>query len=169
MKTRKEWLNLHNRAGVGALLWLALTDEEGPVTFASQHLLSLGAFDVTHVPGALLVVRWTLVLLQRVGPGNKAADTLVTRYIVSKSWSFSNSLNDRYRYSSARTSQHTSLRLYSMSKHSLISVVLYAQPFVDLLLPCPLLSQPSAKPGHHRCNADLSHSRYKDNNWVYVF
>lgn len=31
-------------------------------------------------------------------------------------------------------------------KHLLISLILYAQPFVDLLLPCPLLCQPSAEP-----------------------
>lgn len=57
----------HHRAGVGALLRLTLPDEEGPVTLSPQHLLSLRALDVSHVPGALVVVRWALILLQRVG------------------------------------------------------------------------------------------------------
>lgn len=54
--SHKHKLNLHYRTGVGALLRLALTDEEGPITFASQHFLGLGAFDVTHIPGTLIVV-----------------------------------------------------------------------------------------------------------------
>lgn len=57
----------HHGAGVGALLRLTLPDEEGPVTLAPQHLLGLRALDVSHVPGALVVVRRALVLLQRVG------------------------------------------------------------------------------------------------------
>lgn len=70
--------NLHDRTGVRALLWLALPDEEGSVTFASQHFLSLGAFDVTHIPGALIMVGWALVLLQWVG----AADTGIKQALV---------------------------------------------------------------------------------------
>lgn len=39
-------------------------------------------------------------------------------------------------------------------KHSLISVVLDPQPLIDLLLPRPLLSQPSADPTRRRFNND---------------
>lgn len=39
------------------------------------------------------------------------------------------------------------------SSHLLISIVLYTQPFIDLLLPRPLLRQPSEKPEDNRINA----------------
>lgn len=65
-------MNLHYRAGVRALLRLTVSDEEGPVALAPQHLLGLSPLDIADVPGALVVVRRALVLLQRVGAANKA-------------------------------------------------------------------------------------------------
>lgn len=41
-------------------------------------------------------------------------------------------------------------------EHSLIGVVLDPQPLIDLLLPRPLLSQPSADPARRRFNNDNS-------------
>lgn len=96
---RKHKPHLHYRTGVGALLWLALADEEGPVTSASQHFLGLTALDVTHVPGTLIVVGRVLILLQRVRAGLnkiKAAD-MQSRQAINKTLSSNHSLNDRWR------------------------------------------------------------------------
>lgn len=45
----------HHRAGVAASL-AALTNEEGAISLAAQHFLSLCAVDLAHVPGAFLMV-----------------------------------------------------------------------------------------------------------------
>lgn len=72
--------NLHYGAGVRALLWLALTDEKGSITFASQHFLSLGALDVAHVPGTLVMVGWALIFFQ----WERAEDAMNKNYQAGK-------------------------------------------------------------------------------------
>lgn len=54
----------HNGACVTAPL-AALPDEEGPVSFATQHLLCLRAVDVAHVPRTLLTVGEGVLILHQ--------------------------------------------------------------------------------------------------------
>lgn len=135
--------NSHYGAGVGALLRLALPDEEGPVTLAPQHFLSLGAFDVTHIPGTLVVVGRALVFLQRVGAANEETNAVTSCPQTNAELQPLPKLQVEIQRQPVITKQVAELGLHP--EHLLISVVLYAQPFVDLFLPRPLLCQPSAK------------------------
>lgn len=54
----------HNGACVTAPL-AALPDEEGPISFATQHLLRLCAVDLAHVPRAFLVVGEGVLILHQ--------------------------------------------------------------------------------------------------------
>lgn len=98
--------NSHYRTGVGALLRLTLPDEEGPVTLAPQHFLSLGALDVPHIPGTLIVVGRALVFLQRVGAANTELNGVVSCPLQKKTkkqkpkqtLSSNHSLNYRWRF-----------------------------------------------------------------------
>lgn len=100
--------DLHYRAGVRAFLWLTVTNEEGSITFASQHFLSLGAFDVTHVPGALIMVGWALVFLQWVGAGTAEINTENTSHTLHKSLQLLRWCDSRALFP-ALTHQHHSL------------------------------------------------------------
>lgn len=90
--------NSHYRTGVGALLRLTLPDEEGPVTLAPQHFLSLGAFDVTYIPGTLIVVGRALVFLQRVGAANTELNAVTSKKKPKQTLSSNHSLNYRWRF-----------------------------------------------------------------------
>lgn len=58
--------SFHNyRAGEGALLGLALSDEEGAIAFASQEILCIRALDVSNVPGALVMMRLIVIVVQQ--------------------------------------------------------------------------------------------------------
>lgn len=129
--------NSHYRTGVGALLRLTLPDEEGPVTLAPQHFLSLGAFDVTYIPGTLIVVGRALVFLQRVGAANTELNAVTSQ--TNAELQPLPKLQVEIQRQPVITIQVAELR------HLLIGIVLYAQPFIDLFLPRPLLRQPSAK------------------------
>lgn len=56
------WGYSHHGAGIAPLL-AALTDQEGAVPFAAQHLLCLQAVDLPHVPRPLLVVGQFLLVI----------------------------------------------------------------------------------------------------------
>ncbi len=63
--TGKCFSNSHYRAGQGALLGLALSDEESAVSFASQEILRMCALDAPHVPGALVVMCLIVIVIQQ--------------------------------------------------------------------------------------------------------
>ncbi len=113
---------------------MALTDEEGAVTFASQHFLSLGAFDVTHVPGALVVVGRALVLLQRVGAANTETEQQTLDHVTNKTLSSKRSINYGRRYDNNQPSHHELLSCYfNPNTHSSAS---FFMPSHSLILFC---------------------------------
>lgn len=63
--TGKCFSNSHDRAGQGALLGLALSDEEGAFSFAFQEILRLCAIDAPNVPGALVVMCLIVIIIQQ--------------------------------------------------------------------------------------------------------